>query len=395
MGISFGSLEITDKTKNVIMDCLDSNRVSCGKLVKKFEDMFAEKIGTKYAVAVGSGTDALTIALMTLYDFGAKRGDEIIIPALTFIATANAVLEAGFTPVFIDIDPNTLCIDCKKIEEKITDKTKAILPVHLMGNPVDMFEVLILADKYKLFIIEDAAEAYGTSYYGKYAGSIGNMGCFSTYVAHAITTIEGGVIITNDERLAELCRSLRSHGRVCVCSPCLYNTGGGDCKKRFNSGTDIRFEFDRVGVSSKMNEIEAAIGIGGLEKYEEILYEKTRIRNLFVERFKQLGNLIKIYYSNNKDVVIGTHAFPIVFKKQGVRDIVLKALNDNSIDARTLFKCIPTQISGYEFLGYKMGQFPISEYIGDNGLHFGLLSGITTEEVNKIHEIVTNSIGGV
>ncbi|GAI87218.1 unnamed protein product, partial [marine sediment metagenome] len=167
--------------------------------------------------------------------------NEIIVPALSFVATGNAVLQAGFKPVFVDIEKETLNIDPKKIEQTITEKTKAIIAVHLMGKPADMNSIKDIAKKYNLFVIEDAAEAHGTVYKGKNAGTLGDMAAFSLYIAHMITTIEGGIVTTNKPEFAEILRSLRSHGRACKCVQCVLNTNSGYCQKRFNNeyGGDI------------------------------------------------------------------------------------------------------------------------------------------------------------
>src|SRR3989338_7163510 len=171
MKIPFGAVTITEYSRQLISQILDARRVSSGKYVREFEERFASLIGVKDAVAVSSGTDADALALAVLYDFGAKRGDEVIIPALSFVATGNAVLQAGFKPVFVDIDRKTLNIDTSKIEVVITDKTRAIMPVHLMGKPADMDKINTLAKKHKLYVIEDAAEAHGATYRGKNAGA--------------------------------------------------------------------------------------------------------------------------------------------------------------------------------------------------------------------------------
>lgn len=161
MKIPFGTIAISEKSKELIQKILDSNRVSAGKYLRDFEKKFARLIGRKEAVAVSSGTDANALALAVLYDFEAKRGDEIIIPALSFVATGNSILQAGFRPVFVDVEKETLNINPGKIEKTITKKTRAIMPVHLMGKPAAMNPILKIAQKHQLFVIEDAAEAYG------------------------------------------------------------------------------------------------------------------------------------------------------------------------------------------------------------------------------------------
>ena len=210
--VPFGTVSITDEARKLIDQILDTRWVTKGKYVAEFEKEFAKLFGAKEAVAVSSGTDADALALAVLYDYGAKRGDEVIIPALTFVATANAVLQAGFTPVFVDVERDTLNINPSQIEKIITKKTRAIMPVHLMGKPAKMDQIMAIAKKHKLFVVEDSAEAHGAEYRGTKIGSFGNMASFSLYAAHIVTTIEGGIVITNDSKMAEILRSLRNHG---------------------------------------------------------------------------------------------------------------------------------------------------------------------------------------
>ena len=176
-----------------------TRRISSGRLVRQFEDRFAEIVGVRDAVALSSGTDADVLALAVLHDFGARRGDEVIVPALSFVSTGGAVIHAGFKPVFVDVERETLNIDPEKIEAAITPKTRAIMPVHLMGKPADMDAITAIARRHRLVVVEDAAEAHGARYRGKRAGSLADIGAFSTYIAHIITTGEGGVVTTNNE----------------------------------------------------------------------------------------------------------------------------------------------------------------------------------------------------
>ena len=387
MKIPFGTISVTDKSKEIILNILKSNRLSSGKYVREFEQRFAELIGAKEAVAVSSGTDADALALALLYDFGAKRGDEIITTALSFAATGNSVLQAGFIPVFVDIDRETLNIDPAKIEEEITDKARAIMPVDLMGKPADMDRINAIADKYNLYVIEDAAEAYGATYKGKNAGTLGDVGAFSLYIAHIITTVEGGIIVTDNSDFAEILRSLRSHGRACKCESCVLNLASAYCAKRFQYGdnADIRFIFERIGFSAKMNELEAAIGIGNLDMYDDIL--KKRRDNLYylIENFKKFSPyLVTIRKEPYEE--IGPHALPIIIQEQAPfnRTRLVNFMEKKGIDTRNLFSSMPTQCPGYSFLGHKIGDFPNAEYVGENGIHIGVHQDIGREECDYI-----------
>jgi len=373
MKVPFGTMSVTEEAKELVSELMESGRLSSGKYVRQFEEEYSKLIGTKEAVAVSSGTDADILALAVLYDYGAVRGDEIIIPSLSFVATGNAVLHAGFTPVFVDVELETFNINPDKIEEVITDKTRAIMPVHLMGKPAEMDKIMAIAKKHKLIVIEDAAEAHGSKYRGKNIGTIGDMAAYSLYVAHMISTIEGGVVTTDNPDYAEILRSLRSHGRSCNCKSCVMNKGEISCAKRFSAGNDIRFIFQRIGYSSKMNELEAAVGLGNIKAWPTYLARRRENFLYLSEKFKHFDPYLLTMHEE-KHEIIGPHAFPIIVKKGSkfTRDQLVNYLSRNGIDSRNMFLSMPTQCLGFKFLGYKLGQFPVAEYIGKNGLHIGL-----------------------
>lgn len=389
MKMPFGTISITEKSKALINKALKTERLSCGKYVREFEKRFAKICGTKDAVAVSSGTDAVALALAVLYDFGAKRGDEVIMPALSFTATANAVLQAGFKPVFVDIKLKTLNIDTAKIKAAVTKKTKVILPVHLMGKPADIDKIHPIADKHNLYIIEDAAEAHGAEYKGRKAGTLGNMACFSLYAAHIITTIEGGIVTTNNISFGEALRSLRSHGRACKCNICTLNTAEAYCPQRFKQGRDIRFVFERVGFSAKMNELEAAVGLGNIDIYEDILQKRRKNFRLMSEKFKEFEEFF-ITLCEEPHEKIGPHAFPIIVKPGApfTRNEMVDFLTKKGIDTRDLFSSIPTQCGGYGFLKYRTGDFPNSEYVGTHGLHIGVHQDIEDKQIEYLTRTV-------
>lgn len=385
MKIPFGTISITEETRKLVNEALDSGRVSSGKYVNRFEEKFAELIGSKEAVAVSSGTDADILALAVLYDFGAKRGDEIIVPALSFVATGNAVLAAGFKPVFVDIKKDTLNINPEMIESRITQKTRAIMPVHIMGKPAEMDIICQIAKKHNLYVIEDAAEAHGAEYRGKKIGAIGDLGTFSTYVAHVITTMEGGVVVTNNENIGEILRSLRSHGRACKCKSCVLNTTSSYCPKRFQNGEDIRFIFERIGFSSKMNELEAAVGLGNLTLYSEILEKRRKNLLSLIKEFAKFEPYLTTIKEESYEK-IGPHAFPVIISEKAKfkRVELANYLEKNEIDTRDLFSSMPTQCKGFAFLGYKLGEFPNAEYIGRNGIHIGVHQDLGDEHIEYI-----------
>ncbi len=389
MRIPFGALTITEKARELVNEALASGRVSSGRYVRQFERRFAELAGTKEAVAVSSGTDADALALAALYDFGASRGDEVIVPALSFVATGNAVLQAGFKPVFVDIRRETLNIDPDLIEPAVTERTRAVMPVHLMGKPADMDAINAIAARHGLVVVEDAAEAHGGSYKGRRVGSLGDMAAFSLYVAHIITSIEGGIVTTDREDFAETIRSLRSHGRACKCPTCVVNTGGGKCEKRWRYGTDIRFVFERVGYSCKMNELEAAVGLGSLECYEQIVQRRHANLLAMMERVRRFDPLLTTMTEEPHER-LGPHALPVLVAEDAPfsRDQLVSYLASAGIDTRNLFQSMPTQCPGFAFLGHRLGEFPEAEYVGTHGFHVGCHQEITDEHIDYFTDVL-------
>lgn len=363
--VPFGTVSITEEARQLIDRILDTKWVTKGKYVQEFEEKFAKLFGAKEAVAVSSGTDADALALAVLYDFGAQRGDEVIVPALSFVATGNAVLQAGFKPVFVDVERETLNIDVRQIEKAISKKTRAIMPVHLMGKPADMDPILKIAKRHSLFVIEDAAEAHGAEYKGRKIGNLGDMAAFSLYAAHIVTTIEGGIILTNNLKMAEVLRSLRNHGMV------------------------EKFVFQRVGFSAKMNEIEAAVGLGNIKIFSTILGRRQRNMYYLIGRFKKFND----YFFSIEEAPhekLGPHAFPITLKEDVgfTRDEFVEYIEEAGIDSRNLFYSMPTQCPGYKFLGYTLGDFPNAEYFGHHGLHIGVHQDLETEDLDFVIDTI-------
>jgi perosamine synthetase len=236
---------------------------SLGTFISKFEERFAQYCGVKYAIAVSNGTVGLHLALEVL---GVGGDDEVIIPDLTFVATANAVRMAGATPVTVDVLKTTYCIDPKKIEDAITPRTKAIIPVHLYGHPADMIEIQRIASEHKLFLIEDAAEAHGASIGERRVGSFGDCGVFSFYGNKIITTGEGGMITTNSKDTYERARFLRDHAM----------------------SQERKYWHTSVGFNYRMTNIQAAIGLAQMQKIDDFIEERDEILEKYKERLSDL-----------------------------------------------------------------------------------------------------------
>jgi len=369
--VPFGTVTITPEAEQLIARALKTKFVTKGKYVAEFERLFARLFGTKAAVAVSSGTDADALACAVLYDYGAQRQDEVIIPALSFIATGNSVLQAGLTPVFVDIKKETLNIDVEKIEAAITPRTRAIMPVHLMGKPADMDPIFEIARRHNLYVIEDAAEAHGAQYKGRKIGSLGHMAAFSLYAAHIVTSVEGGMVTTDDPKMAEALQSLRNHGII------------------------GKFEFHRIGFSAKMNELEAAIGIGNINIFDQILGARRRNLLRLIERFKPFEPYF-ITLREEAHEKIGPHAFSIILREglPFAKDEMVDYLDAAGIDSRNLFYSIPTQCPSYQFLGHRPGGFPEAEYCGDHGFHVGLHQDLTEEHMDYVADKVDEFLQG-
>lgn len=367
MRVNFGDLIIGNTAKKYFQKIFDKNWASEGDNVKEFEEKFAKKFGYKHAIATSSGTDADICCCASLYDFGANRGDEIITPALSFVATANSILAAGFIPKFVDINVETLNIDPSKIEDAITDKTRAIMVVHTMGKPCEMDTILKIAKDYNLKVIEDACEAHGAKYKNKFIGTIGDMGAFSFYTAHQIVCGEGGMVVTDDDEIANIVRSVKSHGRP---------------------PGSIYFDFQRVGFNSKMNDLEAAIGLEGLELFDQHFDKRKNNLYKLLDLTKDLSEYC-CFITEERHEKISPHAFPLVLKDEKYnRDNLYKYLESKGIQCKTLFGCLPTQHGAFKFLNYKYGQFPAAEYIGKNGLHFGMHQYITNDDLIFISNVL-------
>jgi dTDP-4-amino-4,6-dideoxygalactose transaminase len=363
--ITFGDIKIGDIARKYVQRALEANWISEGKNVAEFEQKFAHKFGYKHAIATSSGTDADIVSCASLYDFGAKRGDEILVPACSFVSTANSILAAGFTPKFVDIEVETLNIDPIKIEEAVTKKTRAIMVVHTMGKPCEMDLILEIAKAHNLKIMEDSCEAHGATYKGRVVGSIGDIGTFSFYAAHVVVSGEGGMVVTSDDEIAKVIKSVKSHGRP------------------FGS---IYFDFQRIGFNSRMNELTAAIGIEGVESFDKTFNKRKNNLCKLLELTKELTDYC-YFLNEEKFEKVSPHAFPIVLRDKKYDCAKLyNYLESKGIQSKTLFGSLPTQHQAFKFLNYKYGEFPASEYVGGNGLHFGIHQYLTDDDLLYISD---------
>lgn len=347
---------------NNVIEAVKSSWISSkGKFIDEFERNFSFFCERKYGVATSNGTSALHLALKVL---GIKMGDEVIVPNLTFVAVANVVKYCNAKPIFVDSHPDYWCIHPEKIEEKITSRTKAIIPVHLYGHPCDMDKILDIAKEHDLYIIEDCAEAHGAEYKGKKVGCFGDISCFSFYGNKIITTGEGGICLTNNEELAEKMRILRDHGM--------------DTKKRY--------WYNVVGYNYRMTNLQAAIGVAQLTKINRFIDKKRKIAKWYKEGLKYLkeNGLIILHPEMPWAKCVYWMYSIIITEKFGMnRDEFLKLLGPRGIETRPFFYPINTlpPYKNYE------NNLDFSESISLKGLN--LPSSITLEK-KEIDYIIDN-----
>ncbi|MAG15622.1 aminotransferase DegT [Candidatus Woesearchaeota archaeon] len=342
-----------------VMECLESTWISSlGKYISAFEEKFSSYCSVKYGVSTYNGTVALQLALAAL---NIKEGDEVIVPALTFIATANAVTYLGAKPVFVDADRKTWNMDVNKIKEKITDKTKAIIPVHLYGHPCDMDPILELAQQYNLYVIEDVAEAHGAEYKGKKLGSLGTIGCFSFYGNKIITTGEGGMCVTNDEKLAERMRFLKDHGMT------------------------EQYYHPEIGFNFRMTNLQAAIGVAQLERINELIATKIKHAKLYKELLSSVKGITFQPEESYAKSVFWLHSILIEDDFRCNRDALMKELKDAGIDSRPFF--IPMN----ELPPYRQEGFPVASELSRKGMNLPSSTLLTDEDIKRVCSVIAGN----
>ncbi len=298
--------------KKNLLDCVESGWVSSrGKYIEKFEKLFADHCGTKYAVAVSNGTAALQLALMAT---GVQAGDEVIIPNLTFGATANVPMLMGIKPVLVDVDKNTWNIDVAEIEKNISKKTRAVIPVHLYGLPCEMDKIRKIAKKYNLKVIEDAAEAHGAVYKKRKAGNWSDIGCFSFFGNKIITTGEGGMCTTNSKALFEKMITVRNNGM----------------------GIGRKYWHDIVGCNFRMTNMQAALGVGQMTRVDKFIEKKKLIAGWYMEEIKK-QQVEGYYQQEEKGATSSWWMFTLILPKINDLSELIKYLGERGIESRPIF----------------------------------------------------------
>ena len=352
--------------RQYVMDCLESTWISStGVYVDRFEAAFSEFCQSQYALTCSNGTVALHLALMAL---GVGPGDEVLVPTLTYVASANAVTYCGARPVFLESEPSTWNLDPKRIEERITPKTKAIIVVHLYGHPVDMDPVLEIASRHGLFVVEDAAEAHGARYRGKPVGSIGDVGTFSFYGNKILTTGEGGMVTTNSDDLAKRIRLLKGQG--------------------MDPGR--RYWFPIVGYNYRMTNVAAAIGLAQLEKIDWHLERRRANANRYSKRLEGVSALFRQVDQPWAQNVYWINSVVLADDVSKSRDEVMSELEDAGIETRPIF--YPMHVLPMYQPELQGESYPIAERLSARGINLPSGPELSVEEIDYVCDRLINAL---
>ena len=371
--LAYGKQKIDEDDINSVVKVLKGDYLTTGPIVSEFENSVAKYVGTKYAVAVSNGTAALHMAC---YAAGISEGDEVLVPAITFAASSNCVLYCGGKPVFIDIDPKSYNIDINKIKEKITNKTKAIIPVDFAGQSVDMDSILKIAEEYNLIVIEDAAHALGSEYKNEKVGSKAHMTEFSFHPVKPITTGEGGVVVTNSKELYEKMILFRSHGITRNSELMTENQG------------PWYYEQIDLGYNYRLTDIQSALGLSQIKKLDDFILKRREIVNKYNEAFKELkeiGTPFENEYSKS-----GYHIYVLLLnldKLKCGRKEIFEALQAENIGVNVHY--LPVYLHPYyKKLGYKKGECPVAEDIYSRMITIPLFPSMTDKDIKDVIEAV-------
>lgn len=362
--ISLAKPDITGKDKKAVLEVLETSCLSLGKNYLEFEKKMAKFSGVKYAVAVNSGTSGLHLIIRAL---GVKEGDEVITTPFSFVASSNCILFEKAKPVFVDVNEKTFNIDVKKIEEKITSKTKAILAVDIFSQPADWTELKKIAKKHKLFLIEDSAEALGSEYKNKKCGSFGDAAVFAFYPNKQITTGEGGMILTDNKKIYEKCRSMANQGR------------------KIKNGKWL--EHIMLGYNYRLDEMSCALGLAQMERIKEILEKRRRVAKMYNEELKEIKELEIPYILTGNKLSWFVYVVKLAENFSGKkRDKIIEQMAKKGIQCGNYFQAIHLQPFYRKEFFYKPGDFPIAENISRRTLALPFYNNLTEKKVNFVVE---------
>lgn len=379
--VGVGGLVISDKGKDYLNQVIESNRLSYGPFSQKFESLFAREHDCKFSIFCNSGTSALHVALTALKSrYGWADGDEVLVPAITFIATSNIVLHNNMVPVFVDVDPRTYMIDPGEIEKHITPRTRAIIPVHLMGLPADMKAICQIAKKHNLRIIEDSCETMFATSEGKKVGSMGDIGCFSTYVAHLLITGVGGLATTNDPELAVDLRSLCNHGRDSIYLN--IDDDKGKTGEELFTVIQKRFQFVQLGHSMRCTEMEAALGLAQLEEKDGILEGRRENAEYLNNNLSDLSEHIQLPVEPEGRSHVFM-LFPLMLRKENKTGLT-RFLEEKGIETRDLMPITSQPVYKKMFGEDLEDRYPVAKKINKNGFYIGCHQYINKKQLDYI-----------
>jgi perosamine synthetase len=345
-----------------VLDCVESNWISsAGKYIPRFEQAFANLCGASYGVACANGTVALHLALAAL---GIGPGDEVIVPTFTMIATINAVTYTGATPVLVDSEPVTWNMDMNQVADKITPRTRAVMPVHTYGHPVDMDPLLELSERHGFYVVEDAAEAHGAEYKCRPAGSLGHAGCFSFYGNKIITTGEGGMVTTNDPEIARLAANLRDHA----------------------FSHERHFWHKYLGYNYRMTNMQAAIGLAQTEQMDTFVAARRANAARYTAALKEIPGIVTPPEAEWVKSVFWMYSILVEDEFCMTRDELRAYLAEHGIETRTFF--IPMHLQPIYYQTFKGQRYPISEMLCQRGFYLPSASSLSAQEIDYIVDVV-------
>lgn len=367
--------DITELEIQAVTDVLQSGRLSLGPRQARFEEVVAERAGRRHGIATSSGTAALHMVMLGL---GIGPGDEVITTPFSFIASSNCILYVGAKPVFVDIDPISLNMDPTQVEAAITARTKAILAVEVFGNPTHMDQLAKIAQAHEIPLVEDSCEALGGRYNGKPVGSFGRAAVFAFYPNKQITTGEGGIIVTDDDHLAEQCRCLRNQGRIEMANrddPSHTNTGGS------------WLVHERLGYNYRLSEIACALGIAQMERLDEILEARRRVAGMYIRQLMDWQDLILPTIATSQAGDMSWFVFVVRLTDQYghvERDRVISGMRRHEIGAANYFPCIHLQPVYRRKFGYEQGSFPVTESVSQRTIALPFYNRLDATHIDLI-----------